>query len=278
MKVSLITVTYNSSHILRDFLQKLDLVRHQDCELIIVDSGSSDVEQTKQIARDAGVNVVVSHENIGYGRGSNLGAAEATGRWLAFVNPDVSVSFSQLLALVSIAEANNLDCVGPRVVGPDGSEKRTWGRTITPPWRRRNSGYARVGSLIHAETISGCCMLLPASRFRSFAGFDSDFFMFCEEMDLHRRLGDSGGRIAVAPEVVVETPGGASSLGVTDRWRSVERMVGHTRYIFKHFSYIEGLIAISVNLSKILIDRRFGDRKLSLGQYFRGIRRGNEST
>lgn len=273
MKMSIITVAYNSSHILRDFVRRLELDRHQDCELIIVDSGSDDVGLTKEIARDADITLLVSDENIGYGRGSNLGAAEAKGRWLVFVNPDVSVSCEQLLALVSIAEANNLDCVGPRVAGLDGNVKRTWGRTITPPWRRRNRGYVEAGSLILAETISGCCMALPASRFRSLGGFDVDFFMFCEEMDLHRRLRESGGRTAIALEVEVHTPGGASSLGVTDRWRSVERMVGHTRYVFKHFSYIEGLIAIMANLSRILVEPRFVARKVSLRQYLAGIRR-----
>ncbi|BCW79810.1 hypothetical protein NicSoilC5_18290 [Arthrobacter sp. NicSoilC5] len=121
-------------------------------------------------------------------------------------------------------------------------------------------------------------MALTASKFEALGGFDSDFFMFCEEMDLHRRLKDSGGRTAVSRDVVVETPGGASSLGVTDRWRSVERMVGHTRYMFKHFTYLEGLIAVLTNLSKISIDPRFGDRRLSLRQYFEGIRRSDEST
>jgi GT2 family glycosyltransferase len=116
-------------------------------------------------------------------------------------------------------------------------------------------------------------MALPASRFRSLGGFDVDFFMFCEEMDLHRRLRESGGRTAIALEVEVHTPGGASSLGVTDRWRSVERMVGHTRYVFKHFSYIEGLIAIMANLSRILVEPRFVARKVSLRQYLAGIRR-----
>ncbi|MHC6229963.1 glycosyltransferase family 2 protein [Arthrobacter sp. MMS24-T111] len=278
MRLSLVTVTYNSSHILRDFVRRLDLSNHHDCELIIVDSGSSDAENTIQIAREEGATVLVSDKNIGYGRGSNLGASAATGQWLAFVNPDVSVGFDQLLTLVSIAEAGDLDCVGPQVVGPDGREKMTWGRTIKPPWRQRDRGYSEDGSFIFAETISGCCMALSASKFAALGGFDSDFFMFCEEMDLHRRLKDSGGRTAVTRDVVVETPGGASSLGVTDRWRSVERMVGHTRYMFKHFTYLEGLIAVLTNLSKILVEPRFGSRQLSLRQYFEGIRRSVEST
>ncbi|BAS10592.1 N-acetylglucosaminyl-diphospho-decaprenol L-rhamnosyltransferase [Arthrobacter sp. Hiyo4] len=261
MSVSIITVTYNSSHILTDFIETLELSKEEDFELIIVDSGSDDAARSEAIGQAAGARVVRNELNVGYGTGSNIGAADASGEWLVFVNPDVSVTSRQLRDLIGIARLNGVQCIGPRVASMDGQPTRSWGRTITPPWRRRNDGYTESGSLIFAETISGCCMAISADAFRRLGGFDSAFFMFCEEMDLHRRLGDSDGRVAIAREVVVRTPGGASSLGVSDRWRSVERMVGHTRYVFKHFSRVEGFVAIAYNLFKIAFQSKFRSRR-----------------
>lgn len=278
MKISIITVTYNSSHILTEFIDQLRLNGQDESELIIVDSGSDDAEATKIIAQRKGATVVLSPENIGYGRGSNLGAARAQGEWLVFVNPDVSVIHDQLVELVRIGQRNEVHCIGPQVAGIDGRLKVSWGRTIRPPWRKRGSGYTDHGSLIHAETISGCCMAISAEHFRRLNGFDPSFFMFCEEMDLHRRLLDLNGRISVARDVVVRTPGGSSSLGVTDRWRSVERLIGHTRYVFKHFSRVEGCAAIGYNLLKIIFLPKFKRRRTSFVQYSKGLRRNVAGT
>jgi N-acetylglucosaminyl-diphospho-decaprenol L-rhamnosyltransferase len=278
MKVSVITVTYNSSHILSDFIDTLELGREPDFELIIVDSGSDDAAQSEEIARAAGARFIRSGLNVGYGMGSNIGSAAALGEWLVFANPDVAVTSRQLRDLIGIALLNGVQCIGPQVASMDGQPTRSWGRTITPPWRRRSNGYTEKGSLIVAETISGCCMAISAEDFMRLEGFDSTFFMFCEEMDLHRRMGDSGGCIAIASEVVVRTPGGASSLGVTDRWRSVERMVGHTRYVFKHFTRLEGFVAVAYNVLQIGLHSKFRSRRTSFAQFLNGLRRNIEST
>lgn len=268
----MVTVTYNSSHVIAQFVQTLQSAPVEGCDLIIVDSGSVDAAETAQIAEAEGVKFVASPTNLGYGGGSNLGAEAASSKWVFFVNPDVNVTFAQLETLARAAEDNGLTCVGPTVVEDDGSIRTTWGRTVTPPWRRRSRGWDERGELIVAQTISGCCMGLELERFKQLGGFDESFFMFSEEMDLHRRISLAGGVVACVKTVQVTTPGGGSSLGVTNRWRLVERAVGHTRYVRKHFSPPEAGAAVAANVMRILTASGFKPRLESLRQYRRSLR------
>lgn len=270
--LSIISVTYNSSHIIAEFLNNLALPAAPDCEVIVVDSGSQDWKLTASIVEKAGHRFVRSSRNVGYGAGSNLGANMATGAWLLFVNPDVQMSYETAVRLVSVAQEHDVTCIGPTVLNEEGVSKRSYGRTVTPPWRRRTQGFRTVNNLIYAETISGCCMAVHSGDFHRVGGFDERFFMFCEEMDLHRRLTDTKSVVATSLEVTVTTAGGASSKGVTEHWRLVERMVGHTNYIFKHFTVIEGWLAIGYNLAKICILPGYSSRRESYGQFFRGVR------
>ncbi|AUI51859.1 glycosyltransferase family 2 protein [Arthrobacter crystallopoietes] len=275
---TVVTVTYNSSHIIGDFIEKMGFENGSDTRLIIVDSGSDpeDARRTKAIADQYGAEFILSRENIGYGAGSNIGARLAKSDWLLFINPDVAISLDQCAALVTHAQDGGVDCLGPRVLDTNGRLKISWGRTITPPWRTRPSGISsHRNGLSITETISGCCMAIRRDVFDRLNGFDENFFLFCEEMDLHRRLNDVGGVVALTDKVEVITPGGASSTGVSERWRHVERAVGHTNYMRKHFFRLEGWIAVIYNILRIAVQPRFRPMLMSLRQYNKGIRRQN---
>jgi len=271
--LSVVTVTYNSSHILSEFIGRLFSEGESDSELVVVDSGSADLTQTESIVGASNASLIRSNENVGYGRGNNIGVRSATADWVFFVNPDVDVTFAQLHELVLIAEERGLTCVGPVIREEDGSIRSSWGRTVTPPWRRRSTGWREDDGLIFAETISGCCMGLRREDFLSIGGFDESFFMFSEEMDLHRRIGNKGLTIACVKSVAIFTPGGSSSEGVTNRWRLVERAVGHTKYVTKHFSAIEGFAALAFNALSMVGRSSFSPKGESLSQFWRGLRK-----
>jgi GT2 family glycosyltransferase len=273
MRLAVVTVTYESSHLVEGFLAKLRSDGSDDCEVIVVDSGSSDSQRSKDMALRAGATFSPSETNVGYGTGSNIGAALASSEWLFFVNPDVEVTMAALRELVTIAEERGVACIGPVIEEPNGSIRRTWGRTVTPPWRKRGSGWREEEGLIVAETISGCCMGIRKRDFEALGGFDERFFLFSEEMDLHRRMANAGMTTACATAIHASTPGGGSSDGVSSRWRLSERAVGHTNFMFKHFTRAEGMVAVLYNLSRIILDSSFSPRTESFAQYWHGIRR-----
>src|SRR5690606_22918973 len=86
-KLSLITVTYNSAEVLREYWTQ-DL--GPEIEWIVVDNASSD--DSAGVARELGADHVVRlPRNVGFSAANNVGAALASGEALGFMNPDVRV-------------------------------------------------------------------------------------------------------------------------------------------------------------------------------------------
>ena len=56
--------------------------------------------------------------------------------------------------------------------------------------------------------LSGSCMLLRREAFEAVAGFDPSYFMYCEDMDLCRRLGEAGWDNVYVPSSVITHLGG----------------------------------------------------------------------
>ncbi len=80
--ISIIIPTLNEEDVLGKTLHRLQ--QRKDCEVIVVDGGSSDA--TLQLAQDAGCTTISS--NTGRARQMNLGAATATGEVLLFLHAD----------------------------------------------------------------------------------------------------------------------------------------------------------------------------------------------
>lgn len=269
--ISVITVTHNSSFILADYLRHLHDGIGTDDEIILVDSGSLDLTATTEIARSFGIEVASTGANVGFGAGTNFGAKLARGDWLAIVNPDVEVSFSDLRSLVAIAESKGVTCLGPEVVNEDGNRVSSVHPSMRPPWRCKGMRLHRSNGLTFGESISGCCTVMRKSDFDRLGGFDEYFFMFTEEIDLHRRIWEQGGRVGMSSDVSVRTPGGASSSSTTARWSITERDVAHVRYFRKNFSAVEGAVDLVWRSLRTLAMPHYKPRLTSLRQLWLGV-------
>lgn len=269
--IHVITVTYNSSRIILPFLSTLDLGQSQ-LRVSVVDSGSDDAEDLSRLLKGLPVDLRLLKNNVGYGTASNVGAASSSAEWLAFVNPDVEVSSRTLRTLATRASDQGIACIGPTVRAPGTTStsrlRRPWRR-----WMRSPSLHTPVDGVEYARFISGCCMVVNRAAFEKVGGFDEDFFMFSEEVDLQRRLWLSGLTVARSGRDGVVTAGGASSAGVTRRWSKAERDVAYVQFALKHYGWPGFLAGVVYRGSRILLTQGYEPRRDSLLQYSNGIAR-----
>jgi N-acetylglucosaminyl-diphospho-decaprenol L-rhamnosyltransferase len=264
-------ITHDSSAVLDACLTELASSNYDPHALamnvVVVDSGSTDVGYLNDAERSY-IHVIKVSDNIGYGSACNLASQYLVANdWLIFMNPDVLISYETLRGLVSSAVKQGFDCVGPILKDPKGAFLQDWGRCITPPWRNRAIGWRFDGDFIECETFTGAVLAISSSMFERLGGFDESFFLYCEEMDLHRRIGASGGRVGVSLSHVATHTGSGSSSDVSSRWRSVQRATGHTRYVRKHFGMGPAVSAAGWNILRIFTNPIFEPKIQSLREF-----------
>jgi GT2 family glycosyltransferase len=76
-------------------------------------------------------------------------------------------------------------------------------------------------------------MFLPREDFRRIGGFDEDYFLHVEDLDLCLRFHRAGGEIYFAPDVAVTHIGGTSK--ATGAFIEKHKARGFIRYFHKNF-------------------------------------------
>ena len=229
--ISVFIVTYNSGPLLRYCLDSLSAqTLTGDFETIVVDNASRD--DSADIVRNEypDIQLIVSATNLGFGNANNLALQSAKGRYIVLLNPDAELPADTLeLALKHMESQPDAGMGGGLLLGTNGE------------WQPSARLFPSL--LNDGLTISGLANRFPASRFfgrfdRSWADprlasavdwvpgafaiirrslvdniglFDPRFFLYYEEVDLCRRIHQTGFKVYYWPDLVITHIGGASS-------------------------------------------------------------------
>lgn len=203
-EVSLITVTHNSARALERFWAGKQFVPYP---WTVVDNNSSD--DSREVARRLGAQVVALDANCGFSAANNVGASVTDSDVLIFCNPDVTVTPDGIATLADRARRHG-GIVAPQLVNADGSLQEN-GRGIPYPHRKvrhlmrlRDKRYLRLagpGELIDVVWVMGAALAITRADFHALGGWDSGFFVYYEDADLGLRAGRLGMGVRVDGDV-----------------------------------------------------------------------------
>jgi len=246
--VRVVAVTYSPGDALPAFLSSLADATKREVRVVLADNGSDDGVPEAAALAHPHVELLPTGSNLGYGGAANVGARAGDEAWLVVANPDITWRPGSLDALLDAAERwPRAGAFGPAILTPDGdlypsarafpSLGRGIGHALfgwwwpANPWTR--SYRAEAGTPVEGTTgwLSGSCMLLRREAFEAVAGFDPTYFMYCEDMDLCRRLGEAGWSNVYVPSSVITHLGGhATSRAAGAMQRE------HHRALFRYLS------------------------------------------
>jgi GT2 family glycosyltransferase len=275
-KFSFVVVTYNSEDTIEPCLASVASLTRDSWEIVVVDNSPSvDTFQAVQrfIADHPGlpVQLLRPDENIGFGRGCNLGAKHTTGEYLFFLNPDTQLMNDAAGLLAERLEANpKVWAAGPAIFDSDGQVTRTCrnlpnlGHIILDAtgldkflgaYKLTRFGHDQPSRV---EQIIGAAILMPRTFYQQLGGMDEQFFIYFEEVDLCKRLKDAGGEIWFWPEARVQHLAGRSCEVDTVRARMIYILrESRKKYFVKHFGTLGGWGIEAINrleaLEKILV-------------------------
>lgn len=200
-----------------------------------------------------------SRNNRGYAKACNLGAKQAKGKYLLFINPDTLLSEKAIsYCLTQIRKNKNIGIISPQLVDENGEAYLSYTRQPTRfsafivysffdrlfprnPW---SQAYWYRGMTLNkrrrVESISGACMFMLKRDFDALHGFDEQFFMYWEDADLCRRLLSLGKEIIYDPKVkIYHQRGGSTPLSL-----QIENKFKDSRYKYfkKHFGLFYALL------------------------------------
>ncbi len=225
-------------------------------EVIIVDNKSDD-NTYKQIAeRFSKFRFIQNTVNGGFANGCNMGAGNAVGEYLLFLNPDTVASESEVEKLLNTAKQNpSYSILSCRQINERGKESIASGQfpglsNLTGFMRALSGGqkdefYDRIPGITFPDWISGSVVLIKRALFQKINGFDEDFWMYYEDVDLCRRVRNLPGEVAQCSNIKIEhNHGGSSRINLkTESLTKTEVHISRHIYISKY----------KTGLNKILI-------------------------
>jgi glycosyltransferase involved in cell wall biosynthesis len=197
-QISVVIPAYNASRTLVSCLRAIAESEIQPYELLIVDDGSTD--ETPTIARQAGAKVLVSGGRKGPAHARNLGAREAKGDVVFFVDADVCIRPDTLSRLsATFAADSSVDAV---IGSYDDSPHE---QDVLSMYRNLMHRYVHQNSKREATTFWSGCGAIRRSVFLEYGGFDEGYGRpAIEDIELGYRLTSGGRRILLDHELEVK--------------------------------------------------------------------------
>jgi O-antigen biosynthesis protein len=264
--ISVVIVNYKVPETLRQALHSLrEADQYPRTEVIVVDNASNDNSRAI-VAKDfPEVAWIQLKSNIGFGKACNVGAKHAHGEYLLILNPDTIIGRTTLTLAVEYLRAHpEIGLLGPKLLKSDGTLQPGCRRGFPTPqaafyhfagfsrlfpkskrFGHYNLTYLDPDSSYEVDAISGSFMFLRHTLFESIGGFDEQFFMYGEDLDLCRRIKDAGFKIWYFPEMRVIHLKGKSSAKrlLRSRIAFYEAMfLFSKKYQRQHSAYIPGWV------------------------------------
>lgn len=236
--ISILVISFNTRQLTLDCLKSIyEQTRTLDYEVIVVDNASGDGSAEAIAAAFPQVDLVASQENLGFARANNIAAERARGKYLLLLNPDTVVQNGTLHELLDFAERNPSARIwGGRTTFADGTINpsclgdmslwsifcRACGLTyLFPHSRLFNPEYVHMWDRLDRERdvdiVVGCFLLIDKLLWDKLGGFNPDFFMYGEEVDLCLRARKQGASPRITPRATIIHHGGCSEPSTEDK-------------------------------------------------------------
>lgn len=273
----MIIVNYKVPESLRQALHSLhEAAGYNEIEVIVVDNASNDGSERLVAKEFPEVKWLQLKRNIGFGKACNVGAKNAAGEFLLLLNPDTIVTHTALSSAIGFMRSHpEVGLLGPRLLNPDGTLQRGCRRGFPTPasafyhfsglsalfpkskrFGHYNLTYLDPDLSCPVDAVSGCFMFMPRMLFADIGGFDEQFFMYGEDLDLCWRVRERGRLVWYHPDIRVVHLKGRSSAKrmIKSRIAFYEAMIIYSRkYERLHGAFFPGwLIFIGIALQAIM--------------------------
>jgi GT2 family glycosyltransferase len=243
-EISVLIVTYNNSSTIDNCLEALFKQTYSSFELLVWDNASSD-NTLEKLRTYPNLRLIASPKNVGFAVSMNSLSEKTSGKFLFILNPDCICPPDTLQKLLVFAELHP-GAISAAFMFPDGQihasarDLPTYSNIL---FSRRsplsffglfgssNAGYFIPDRAAKVPAVSATGLFLRKALFNESGRFDERFFLYCEDLDLCRRLHAKNIDIWYLPELKI-----THLLRVSSRKNPLKPLYHHHWGIYKYFT------------------------------------------
>lgn len=208
MDISVVIVNYNVRYFIEQcILSVIDASKNLKIEIIIVDNNSTDASCVFLQENYPNVYLITNKENVGFSKANNQGVAVSKGKYVLILNPDTVIAEDTLDLIYAFAERKqNLGILGVKLLDGSGKFLPESKRGIPTPSVSFNKLFGistnQTGKYYAAhlqenesgvvDVLVGAFMFLKREVYDEVNGFDEDYFMYGEDIDLSYKVLNKG--------------------------------------------------------------------------------------
>lgn len=207
IQLSVVIVNYNVYHFLDLCLRSVEKAcTNLNAEIIVVDNASSDDSCALVAKNFPKVTLLCNKDNVGFSKANNQGVDVSKGEFVLILNPDTVVSESTFVELLSFADEHpKMGAVGVQLVDGTGAylpESKRGIPTLKASFNRflgkdKNKGTYYANDIEQEgegeiKILVGAFMFMKTNVYKEVGGFDEDYFMYGEDIDLSYKLLKAG--------------------------------------------------------------------------------------
>jgi GT2 family glycosyltransferase len=220
---SVVVVNHNGLGVIDRCLTSILSSNYPLLEVVVVDNASADGSLdliVRKFGADSRLKVVANRQNLGFAEGCNRGAGTAKGQYLIFFNYDTEVERDAIENLVAALEENaSIGAAQSKLLMMSDKKMLDGAGDFTSiagwPYSRGifEIDQGQYDSRTEIFSARGAAMIVRKVIFEEIGGFDSDYFMYYEDVDLSWRVRLRGHTIVFVPDSVVYHLGGGQPKG-----------------------------------------------------------------
>jgi GT2 family glycosyltransferase len=223
MDLSVVIVSYNVKYFLEQCLCSVQRAAGNGVEVWVVDNHSADGTVEYLQPRFPFVHFIRNAKNAGFARANNQVLQMVGGKYVLFLNPDTIIPEDLFTVCTAFLESHaDAGALGVRMIDGSGRFLKESKRGFPSPWVAfckmsgltklfpRSATFARyyMGHLSEEETqvvdaLAGACMFVRKTVLEKLGGFDEQFFMYAEDIDLSYRIQQKGYKNYYLPEATI---------------------------------------------------------------------------
>jgi GT2 family glycosyltransferase len=274
LDISIIIVNYRGWAALDECLTSLEKIGTQKFtfEVIVIDNFSNDGQFFHFKKKYSSFSFIENSGNNGFSNGCNRGATAARGSYLLFLNPDTTITFEALDTLLETAiaqpEIGVLSCLQINENNTFYNQKNlfpAFGRFFgisRSIYRKINKAkleqrFSTSDSLFYPDWVTGAVIFISREWFSKIGGWNEDYWLYFEDVDLCKEVTQKGGKVAVSRNATIfHKHGGASRINKkTKALTKTEVLISKHTYISNHFPMVQRIILHTLLISGVLFEK-----------------------